>query len=178
MKILSQRIFVLGILLIMIIPAFAGVKYRNTRIIANNGALSIDLPEWVELTSSETSIEVNTATGEIFTFNRKEPTFTKIKARRYCDLNKGLLYFSSAEMGGFEPFIVAAYLGNGVCSCDDPSCEAGARMSVPDKTYVTNFSHENITYLISIIIEQNGLTLTIIDENNPENYVKAFFVTH
>ena len=177
MRILLRCAFILGILLIMIIPAFAGVKYSKTRIIASNGTLSIDLPEWVDLTRSGTLIEVKTATGETFTFNRKEPTFTRIKARRNCELNKGLLYFSSTEMGSFQTFIMAANIGNAVCSCDDPSCIAGASISVPDKTYVTNFSHESITYLISFIIEQNGLTVTIIDESDPENYIKALFVT-
>ena len=63
---------------------------------------------------------------------------------------------------------------NAVCNCNDPLCNAGITTSVPDKTYVTSVMLNGLNCSISIIIEQNGLTLTVVNENSPENYMKYF----
>ncbi|WP_422135266.1 hypothetical protein [Endozoicomonas sp. ALD040] len=164
--------------------ALSNERFINPKLVYKSGWLEFNIPEWINFLDYEGGKKVQTSEGRTFYIANKDGwqsnfgRMVKVFLRNEIELNKGLLYLTGSEMsaGVFENFKDWIQGKNAICTCSNPACEAGFTTTVPDRTYRSTIKVNNeMTYSITFIIENNALTLTVVDDTAPSNSVKIIY---
>ena len=139
----------------------------------NGGSLPLPTPGYIDIEQCGSEIHMTSATGMIIRFSDKVEGFSRFSVHKQSDLNKGLLFLTSEQVGNFEAYTLGAERVGGLCQCNDETCTAGTKLYAPANTYRANFKVSDDQYLLSIIIENNTLSLTIINAKKTENFIKV-----
>jgi hypothetical protein len=171
-------------LLILSCCAFSGERFTNPLVVFKTGALSFDVPDWIDFTDLDPGQKIETSKAQVFHVANKEGwvstqgRMVKIFLRKKSDLDAGLLYFTGSELfsGEFSIYKSTAKASNAICTCSDPACQSGIRTTVPDRTYRSNFTDDHAnSYSITFIIEGSQLTVTVINDATPSSAIKIIY---
>ncbi|PJE80867.1 hypothetical protein CI610_00115 [invertebrate metagenome] len=161
------------------IDTFSFSRKAGTRRNIDTG--TIDLSSGTRFICPKTGIKIihlGTGTG-IIGGNSKTRT-VDLGIHSNHDIFRSFLFFNGSEMDISTFFCIIDYwLDNGtVCNCNHPDhCTQGVRLNTYDCTYVSHITagYNRTPYIVSVIIINRELTLTLINDKQPYDHIKVVY---
>ena len=174
MKYLKNFIIIL-ILLFHKNLGYGAMRYIKEKVLATGASEEIIHPSslTIEVNDNNTITILDLNDNEPFSCNILMPQNLTLHIQSENHLNLGLLYTSIAKSGTFHGNIRSTLMVTGPRkTCSDLDCYTEITALVLPNTYVGNAHICGVTYKLSVIFENNFLSLTLIDQDHPERFIK------